>query len=123
MIVELFIPQSDSRHPLRQQFQRGELDELRITIISERPDERLENAEPLIDFPQQQPARVRSDRSPIKRRHNFASPMPLKQQPLTVTLTLRFHKTASCAETKSSVQNDLRTERRFCVKHSVRNPV
>ena len=68
--------------------------------------------------------RVRSDRSAIKPRDHFASPlslnMPLKQQPLSVTL--RFHKTASCAETKSNMQNDLRTKRQFCVKHSGRIP-
>jgi hypothetical protein len=84
MIVEALIPQSDPHHTLSQQLQRGELHQLRIAMISECPHERLEISKPLIDFPQQQPASVRSDRSAIKSCRNLPSPlslnMSLKQQ-------------------------------------------
>jgi len=86
VIVEVFIPQSQRHHPLQEKFLDGEFDEFFVPMIGETPGKLPDDAEPVLDFPQEQPARIGGDGSAIKIGHDFASSVRLKQKALSVTL-------------------------------------
>src|ERR1700724_3454116 len=98
MVVQIFVPQAQTKQPLFQQINQRMLDKFWISMVGETSRELLDKAKAFLDFPQQNPAAIRCNPSPIKPGYNFPPADLLKsKRPLS---TLCLHETASSVKCK-----------------------
>jgi len=80
VIVEVFVAQAQSIHPLGDQFLDGMLDPLRIAVIGETRRELADDAADPLRLPEQQGPGVGGDRPAVKAGHDFPPTEPLEQE-------------------------------------------
>jgi hypothetical protein len=86
MIIEIFVPKSQTEDPLPEQILYGVLNPLGSSVIIEAGGKPLDEIQALIDLPKQQGATVRADPTTIKRGDDFAPTRTLKEESLSGTV-------------------------------------
>jgi hypothetical protein len=104
VIVQILIPQSDPEHPLADQRLDLMLDQFRHPDIPKAQREPINQTNRPIRRPKQQPARVRRDRSTVKRSDNRTTFDTCKSIPLQATLCR--HRGTPLKPDKSFSQNN-----------------
>jgi hypothetical protein len=120
VVVQIFIPQRQRLHPLRYQLPNRVLDALRVPMIREASRKLHQDPRLLLDLPQQQPARVAGDRSPVKPPLYSASSQRMKLEGFLVTLCTQ--KAVLLLRQKSYSQKYLCQKETAFFNFSVRNP-
>ena len=119
VVVQVLVPQRQGVDPLGDQFLHGMLDPVRIAVICETVREFTNDSSAPLGLPQQKPAAVRGDPTPIEPRHNVPPAKGVKSKRLSVTLC---HRKAA-----TSVSKNLRQQQVFSRRsqpfssHPVRN--
>ncbi len=86
VIIQVFIPQRQSVHPLRHQLLDPVLDSLRVPMVRETSRKLGEDSRPLLHLAQQQSSRIAGDGSPVKPAPHLAPTQGMKLEGFLVTL-------------------------------------
>jgi hypothetical protein len=86
VIVEIFVAQCQGIHALTDQLQHRVLDQLRVAVIVKASGKSPQDAHLLLDFSQQQPARIGGDPSTVEPSYHIALAKAVKRKRLLSTL-------------------------------------
>src|SRR5262245_16591124 len=98
VVVEVFVAQAQAEDTLPQEFRERVFDPLGVAVIAEAARELLDEAELVLDFAQQQAARIGRDQSAVETRDDGAGAQVLEMQ--FGWITLCHSKTAPTWERK-----------------------
>jgi len=120
VVVQVFVAQRQPINPLRHQFSNRVLHLLWDPMVSKAGREALDDPRPLLHLAQQQPARVRGHRSPVKPAYHLALIQRMKFEGFLATLCPQ--KAVLLLRQKSFSQKYLCQKATAFFNFSVRNP-